>query len=66
MLAIANDHPDILKHPEPFARMTKINNNSLEFTFRVWARKSDLNRVKHDIGEAVYRELHEKGMITPK
>ena len=66
MLAIADKHSGILKHPAPFARMTKINNNSLEFTFRVWARKSDLSSVKHDIGEAVYRELHENGMITPK
>lgn len=66
MLAIADRHSGILKHPAPFARMTKINNNSLEFTFRVWARKSDLSNVKHDIGEAVYKELHQKGMITPK
>lgn len=66
MLTIADEHPEILKHPAPFARMTKINNNSLEFTFRVWARKGDLNKVKHDLGEAVYRELHARGMITPK
>lgn len=66
MRAIADEHPGVLTHPEPFARMTKINNNSLEFTFRVWARKSELNKVKHDLSEAVYRELHKNGMITPK
>jgi small conductance mechanosensitive channel len=66
MLALADEHSLVVKHPKPFARMTKINNNSLEFTFRVWARKSDLSRVKHDLGESVYRKLHENGMITPK
>ncbi len=66
MLGLANAHPLILKHPEPFSRMTRLNDNSLEFTTRVWANKPDLANVQHDLGEAIYRELHEKGMITPK
>lgn len=64
LLAIANEHPLALKQPEPFARMTKINTATLEFTIRVWAKKGDLWSVNYDLTESIYKKLFERGMIS--
>lgn len=61
---IAGSHPKVLKEPKPFARMTKINPTSLEFTVRVWAKSSDLWEVNHDLTESFYKNLYDKGMIS--
>ena len=64
LLAIAREHPKVLIHPDPFARMTKINTATLEFTVRVWAEKGDLWGVNHDLTETIYQRLFEMGMIS--
>jgi small conductance mechanosensitive channel len=61
---LAGSHPKVLKQPSPFARMTKINPTSLEFTVRVWAKSSDLWEVNHDLTELFYKKLYDKGMIS--
>lgn len=61
---IAGSHPKVLKQPSPFARMTKINPTSLEFTVRVWAKSSDLWEVNHDLTELFYKKLYDKCMIS--
>src|SRR5690554_4773072 len=63
-LAIAREHPKVLIQPDPFARMTKINTATLEFTVRVWAEKANLWGVNHDLTETIYQRLYEKGMIS--
>lgn len=64
LLQIAARHPKVLKQPAPFARMSKINPTSLEFVFRVWAKKGNLADVNHDLSETVYKQFYEKGMIS--
>ena len=64
MLQTAVAHPKVVKEPSPFVRMSKINPTSLEFIFRAWAKKGDLGEVNHDLSEAVYKQLYEKGMIS--
>ena len=64
LLAIAREHPKVLIQPDPFARMTKINTATLEFTVRVWAEKANLWGVNHDLTETIYQRLYEKGMIS--
>ncbi len=64
LLQIATRHPKVLKQPAPFARMSKINPTSLEFIFRVWAKKGDLADVNHDLSETVYKQLYERGLIS--
>ena len=64
LLAIAREHPKVLIQPDPFARMTKINTATLEFTVRVWAEKADLWGVNYDLTEKIYQSLYEKGMIS--
>lgn len=64
LLQAAAQHPKVLKQPAPFARMSRINPTSLEFTFRVWAKKGDVGNVNHDLNETIYKHLYEKGMIS--
>ena len=64
LLAIAREHPKVLIQPDPFARMTKINTATLEFTVRVWAEKGDLWGVNNDLTEKSYQNLYERGMIS--
>ena len=64
LLAIAREHPKVLIQPDPFARMTKINTATLEFTIRVWAEKGDLWGVNNDLTEKIYQNLYERGMIS--
>ncbi len=64
LLSIAGEHPRVLTQPEPFARMTKINPTSLEFTVRVWAKIDDLKKVNYDLTESFYKSMYDKGMIT--
>lgn len=64
LLQTAWQHPKVLKQPEPFARMTKINPTSIEYAFRVWTKKEDLWSVNHDLNEAIYVKLYEKGLIS--
>lgn len=64
LLTIAREHPKVLIQPDPFARMTKINTATLEFTVRVWAEKADLWGVNYDLTEKIYKRLYERGMIS--
>lgn len=65
LLQTAWQHPKVLKQPEPFARINKINPTNIEFVFRVWCKKADLANTHHDLSEAIYNKLYEKGMISP-
>lgn len=65
LLTIANNHPSVLKDPAPFARMTKMNESSIDFSFRFWAKISDFWDVTHDINEQVYKSLIENGLNIP-
>lgn len=64
LLSIAREHPKVLIQPDPFARMTKINTATLEFTVRVWAEKGDLWGVNNDLTENIYQNLYKRGMIS--
>ena len=65
LLDIAKAHPLALKSPEPFARMTKMNDHSLDFTLRVWVKVNDYWSVTHDLNEEIYKQINEKGLVIP-
>lgn len=65
LLDIANAHPLVLKTPEPFARMTQMNEHSLDFTLRVWTEQANFWTVTHDLNEEVYRQINERGLVVP-
>ena len=62
LLDIANAHPKVLKTPEPFARMTKMNDSSIDFTLRVWASVEDYWDTTHDLNEEIYKQFNQKGV----
>lgn len=65
LLDIAFNHPKILPDPEPFARLTKINESSLDFVLRVWVKSEDFWPVTFDLNEEIYRQLTLNGLNIP-
>ncbi len=65
LLNIAQAHPQVLKTPEPFARMTKMNDSSIDFTLRAWADTEDYWNVTHDLNEEIYKQLTQRGINIP-
>ncbi len=65
LLNIAHAHPQVLKTPEPFARMTKMNDSSIDFTLRAWADTEDYWNVTHDLNEEIYKQLTQRGINIP-
>lgn len=65
LLDIANRHPLVLKDPEPFARMTKMNEDSIDFSLRAWVNLNDYWNVTHDLNEEVYKEINARGLVIP-
>lgn len=62
---ICNEHPLVLKTPEPFVRVSKHNESSIDITARVWVGKDDYWAVNFDILEAVKKAFDENGIEIP-
>lgn len=63
---VAQEHPEILKDPEPSAIFTGFGESSIDFELRVWI--SDINKrlkVKSELGQAVDRCFREQGITIP-
>lgn len=65
LLSLAASHPKVLENPEPFARMSEMSDNSIDFTFRVWTITENQWDVFYDLNEQVYNKLLEKGLNIP-
>ncbi|MDO5523362.1 MAG: mechanosensitive ion channel [Bacteroidia bacterium] len=65
LLEIARAHPQVLEIPEPFARMTKMNEHSIDFTLRVWVNRNNFWTVTHDLNEEIYKQVNERGLVIP-
>lgn len=65
LLDIAKAHSLVLDNPEPFARMTKMNEHSIDFALRVWVKQSNYWTVTHDLNEEIYKQINEKGLVIP-
>ncbi len=65
LLEIADRHPKVLKNPAPFARMTKMNDDAIDFTLRVWVESSDYWNVTYDLNEEIYKEVNARGLVIP-
>ncbi len=53
LLEAAEAHELVLKDPAPFARLTKQNESSLDFTLRVWVKSGDYWTVNFDLLEGL-------------
>lgn len=65
LLGIAEKHPQVLNDPEPTARMVKMNDSSIDFTLKVWAKGSDFWPVTFDLNEQAYDALVAHGLNIP-
>lgn len=53
LLEEAAKHELVLKDPEPFSRLAKQNESSLDFTLRVWAKSEDYWTVNFDLLKSI-------------
>lgn len=65
LLEEAEKHEKALKDPAPFCRLSKQNENSLDFVLRVWVNSADYWTVNFDVLEAVNNRLKEEGIEIP-
>ena len=57
--------PRIMKTPDPFIELGKLNNSSVDLTVRVWANASDYWGVYFAMNEKVYKAFAEAGLNIP-
>lgn len=62
---VASSHPMALKDPEPFVRLSKHNESSLDYTVRVWCDGANYWDVYFDVIEGVKRAFDENGIEIP-
>ena len=62
LLDVANRHPQALKDPAPFARISALPAGNLEFSLRIWCKNEDYWTVYHDVIETVKDEFEKKGI----
>jgi len=65
LLEEAAKHELVLKDPAPFARLSKQNESSLDFTLRVWTTKADYWTVNFDLLEAVNNRFVAENIEVP-
>lgn len=65
LLEEAKKNTLVLSDPAPFARLTKQNESSLDFTVRVWTKKDDYWSVNFDLLEAIQKRLDAEGIEIP-
>ena len=65
LLEEAGKHELALKDPEPFCRLTKQAESSLDFTLRVWVKKDDYWQVNVDLLESIHARFEEEKIEIP-
>jgi small conductance mechanosensitive channel len=55
----------ILNDPEPFVRMTNLNESSIEFTVRMWVKGKDYWDVRFNLSENIYKEFAANNIRIP-
>ncbi len=65
MMEQLNNHPLILKEPEPLVRLSELAESSLNFNVRPWVNTSDYWDVYYDIVESTKAALDAAGIDIP-
>ncbi len=65
LLDAVRGHEKVLSDPEPFARLTKHGESSLEYTVRAWCKTEDYWDVNFDLIEKVKMEFDKNGIAIP-
>ena len=64
-MGIIDKHELISKDPEPFVRLGKMNDSSLDFTIRVWTKTEDYWTVYFDLTEQTKEEFDKNKISIP-
>lgn len=62
---VATSNNLILKDPAPFIRMSKMNDSSVDYAFRVWTKGENYWDVYFYLTETVYEALNKNGIGIP-
>lgn len=62
---IVANHPQALKEPEPFVRMSEHGDSAVIYTVRVWVKAADYWAVHFDVIEKVKQRFDEEGLSIP-
>lgn len=67
LLVVANENPDVLKHPEPGVRFLKFGDSSLEFELRCWSRTlvTKPNKLVSALNFSIYDKFTEHAISIP-
>lgn len=65
VLEVINSNEKALKDPEPFVRMTAMQDSALEFTVRVWCNASDYGLLRSDMFEELNAAFEKAGIVVP-
>lgn len=65
LMDIMQKHAKILADPQPFARMIKMNDSSIDFSLRAWTKTADYWEVTYDLNEEIYNQLNAFGLNIP-
>jgi small-conductance mechanosensitive channel len=66
LASVADDHPEVLKDPEPRVRFRLFADSSLNFELLGWiAKPVDRGRVTHELNCAVYKALNKHNIQIP-
>ncbi len=63
--ALCDEDPRILKSPEPFIQLGKLNNSSVDITVRAWVNSADYWAVFFSMNEKVYKTFAIEGLNIP-
>ncbi|MBP1559676.1 MAG: mechanosensitive ion channel [Oscillospiraceae bacterium] len=62
---VIDNHPLIMKTPEPFVRLSALSSSSLDITVRVWTTNADYWTVYFDLLEQVKDKFDEENIVIP-
>lgn len=65
LMGVLNSHPEILKEPEPFARLSNHGESALTYTVRAWCETEKYWDVRFDIIEKVKAEFDKNNIKIP-
>lgn len=62
---LIDENQNILKSPEPFIELGKLNSSSVDITVRVWVNSADYWPVFFSMNEKVYKAFAQEGLNIP-
>ena len=65
LMNVIQNHPLVMKDPEPFARLSEHGDSALTYTVRVWCKTEDYWNVRFDLIETVKREFDKNNIKIP-